>query len=291
MATWEAAGGLVTGPLEHDGPGAQEAAAEGLVKLLCRKGGIAAAAPSPGLPSSGMSGMQSVGTPRRQEEARGGPAECGAAAGPPCSTPPQTGVAPLAAALLHELSRHLPPADIIPVPSGSGTTEGYLVVRRLNGRLPVPQRQAQGQQAAAAPAAPAQPAAAAAWTAEREQRYLQQLRALRLLVAVRTTLLQQQAAQQAAAAAAQAQAGAGGGLAASILLAAAASVAAAAAVPQQSPLDPSAATDPQLQHPPLQPLQPAAQLQQPAAPPQQPATAQQRPPLWKPRPVKRPRQV
>lgn len=82
----------------------------GLVELLCRKGGAVTAAPSPGLPSSGMSGIQSVGTPRRGEETRVGPAECGAAAAPLCSTLAPEGLPALSAALLRELSRHLPPA-------------------------------------------------------------------------------------------------------------------------------------------------------------------------------------
>lgn len=79
----------------------------GLVEMLCSKGG--AAAPSPGLPSPGLSGIQSVDTPRRAEEARGGPSD-GAAAGLLSSSPAPAALPVLAAALLRWLSRRLPPA-------------------------------------------------------------------------------------------------------------------------------------------------------------------------------------
>lgn len=197
------------------------------------------------------------------------------------------------------------PADIIPVPSGSGTTEGYLVVRRRDGllpQLPAPEQQ-QCQLAHLAAGQPTQPAAAAAWTAEREQRYLQQVQAVRLLVAVRSTLLQQQAARQAAqqvaavqAAAAQAAAACAGpvgdSLATSTLLAAVASVATAAALPQQTALVPEGTAVPQPPEPPPWPAHSAAaalQLHQAGQLLQ--GSGQQRPPLWKPRPVKRPRQL
>ncbi|KAL4421007.1 hypothetical protein ABPG77_008844 [Micractinium sp. CCAP 211/92] len=282
---------------------AAAAAAEGLVEMLCSKGG--AAAPSPGLPSPGLSGIQSVDTPRRAEEARGGPSDC-AAAGLLSSSPAPAALPVLAAALLRWLSRRLPPADIIPVPSGSGATEGYLVVRRRNGlppRLPTQQQPGQGQGPPAPQAAPppVQAAAAAAWTAEREQRYLQQVQAVRLLVAVRATVLQQEAAQRAAQQAAQqaamaALAGAGGdSLATSTLLAAVASLAASAALPQQAaPVPASTASASQLPQAAPQPCQPAVdpveQLLQASQQLEQ-AVGQQRPPLWRPQPTKRPRLV